>query len=100
MRRPCGDQAVTHYRGRIAPRAYAEAIGDEHPPATAELHFLVDVWTDERGRPLRLITQGKSEEGRMTITTDVLAYGVPTDIQRPAESETLERAEYDRLMAG
>ncbi len=33
----------------------------------------------------------------MTITTDVLAYGVPADIQPPAPGETIEQAEYDAV---
>ena len=60
----------------------------------------MEAWIDEEGRPARMTMSLDAGEESMSITADILEYGVTVDVQAPPESETMSEKEFEELTAG
>jgi hypothetical protein len=92
-------QRVEYYAGKASAR---EATKRSGPEAAAnwkrkygDQDFMVDVqaWIDEDGKPRRLAVHFM----QVSISLDILEYGVPVDIRPPAAEDAITEAEFDRL---
>jgi hypothetical protein len=93
-----GEQ-TTHFRGPIDLEKLAEASDNDvlerlkQSPDAQELDMVVDVWVMENGLPARIalkITAPDKVEGEMTMTSDILEYDVPVDVEPPPADKVAE----------
>jgi hypothetical protein len=80
--------------GETAKR-FQKALGDD------DLFLPIEVWIDEQGRPARM-TMSIDDGGKqsMSVTADILEYGVDVDVQPPPEADTISEQEFEELTAG
>jgi hypothetical protein len=91
---------TAHYVGAVDALDIAEEVGGETEERLDRIlqgrHALVPVeaWIGRDGMPARIrVNCGE----QMTMTADILEYGVPVDVARPPAGATIEEAEFDKL---
>ena len=61
------------------PSASRRLLGDK------DFFIPMEAWIDEEGRPARMTMSIDAGGESMSMTADILEYGVPVDVQAPAE---------------
>ena len=93
-----GEQ-TTHYRGPLDIKAMAEQSGSEiveelrKTPNIDKLDIVVDIWVRPDGLPARLaldMSAPGEAEGTMKMTSDILEYDVPVDVEAPPASDVTD----------
>lgn len=91
---------TAHYVGAVDALEIAEEVGGETEDRFNRIlhgqHALVPIeaWIGRDGLPARIRVNCGDQ---MTMTADIVEYGVPVDIERPPAGATIEEAEFDRL---
>jgi len=97
---------VEHFAGEVNARELAEETGGEtakrFEKVVGDRDFFVpmEAWIDEEGRPARMTMSVDTGGESISMTVDILEYGVPVDVQAPPESETMSEKEFEELTAG
>jgi hypothetical protein len=100
-----GGRKTTHFQGAVSVRELANKTGGETAKRLkaalqgSDALVPVEAWVGEDGRIARMAMTVEDPKEAMSITYDVLEYGVPVDVQPPPASETISEAEFDRLPA-
>jgi hypothetical protein len=88
---------VTHYAGTVSTNELAQDTGGETAKrmkallAGQDIDLPIEAWIDEDNRPVRMAVNLEAKDGTVKITTDILEYGVPVDVQAPPAAEVAER---------
>jgi hypothetical protein len=94
---------TTHYKGLVDVEDMAEEIGGETENRYEDMFggrnvkVPIEAWIGRDGLPARIKLDCGTGEQRVTVTADVLEYGVPVDVKPPPAERTIEEAEFDRL---
>ncbi len=89
---------TTHFRGPVDIKELAEESGPEimqelrKSPEVDKLNFMVDVWVNPDGLPARLSLDITADgvKGAMNMTSELLEYDVPVDVEAPPSGEVAE----------
>jgi hypothetical protein len=104
-------RTTTHSRGIIDVEKLGDEIGGEtkerleraieqaNLPGDKKLGLPVEAWISEDGLPVRLRMWCGQGKDSFDMTTDILEYGVPVEVEPPPPSKVIEEAEFDQLMA-
>jgi hypothetical protein len=61
----------------------------------------IDAYISEDGLPVRLrMWGGETDDNSFDMTTDIVEYGVPVEVEEPPSSQVIEEDEFDRLTGG
>jgi hypothetical protein len=94
---------TTHYRGLVDVEDMAEEIGGETESRYEDMFGArnvmvpIEAWIGRDGLPARIKLDCGSGDSRVTVTADILEYGVPVEVKPPPAERTIEEAEFDRL---
>jgi hypothetical protein len=104
---------TTHYQGMIDLEDLVDEIGGETEerferaleasdfPDDKRPGLSIEAYISEDGLPVRLrIWGGESDDNSFDMTTDILEYGVPVEVEEPPPSQVIEEAEFNRLTGG
>jgi hypothetical protein len=101
-----GGRTVEHFQGEVNAREVAEETGGETAKRFEKIlggrdFFMpMEAWIDEEGLPVRMAVNVEAGGESLSMTADILEYGVPVDVQPPPESDTMSEKEFDELTAG
>ena len=101
-----GGRSVEHFAGEVNARELARRPVARPPSASrrslGDQNFFLpmEAWIDEEGRPARMTMSVDAGGESMSMTADILEYGVPVDVQAPPEAETISETEFEELTAG
>jgi hypothetical protein len=90
---------VTHYAGTVSANELAEDTGGETAKrmrtllAGKDIDLPIEAWVDERDRPVRIAVNVDAPDGSIRMTTDILEYGVPIDVEAPPAAEVAEQGD-------
>jgi hypothetical protein len=96
---------TTHYKGEVNVQEIADEIGGESEKrfermlGNRDLPVPVEAWVGRDGLPVRIKVDYRQGDKHVTISADVLEYGVPVDVNPPPAAVTIEEAEFDELPA-
>jgi hypothetical protein len=104
---------TTKYQGVIDLEELADEIGgdaqerlqraleQENFPDNRRPGIGIDAYIAEDGLPVRLVMWGgETDDNSLYMTTDILEYGVPVEVEAPPPAKTIEEAEFNRLTGG
>jgi hypothetical protein len=102
---PINGKPTTHYKGVVDVREMADEIGGDTEDRFEEmlagntLKIPVEAWIGRDGLPQRIKVTFEQMGKSMSMSADILEYGVPVDVKPPPKQRTIEEAEFDRLTA-
>ena len=83
---------TTYYEGMVDPTQLGRGDGFEKLFTDIDRPFPIQVWVDGRNRPLRVAFTITEPQDEVTVTTDILQYGVPVDVTAPSANGAIQES--------